>query len=237
VKNTEKNGTYKIVELQCQQARRLFSRYLDGAVRGTQMLALQAHMAKCGPCEGEFQSLRGTQQLLSSLKRPRVPADLGLKLRLAISREVAAANRPAFEGLRVRLENAVRTFMVPATAGFLSAVIIFGVALAYFVAPAVVHAGNDVPLVMVNTGPELQPSAFGLSMDSIDADSLVIEAIVDANGRVQDYRILSDPANSQEVLPQVKRMLIFTTFRPALSMGRPTPSRAVLAFSRISVKG
>jgi hypothetical protein len=234
---TEKTGRYTIVALQCHQARRLFSRYLDGAVRGTQMLALQAHMAKCEPCDGEFQTLRRTQQLVSSLKRPRVPADLGLKLRLAISREVAAAKRPAFEGLRIRLENAVRTFMVPATAGFLSALLIFGVAMAYFVEPAVVHAGNDVPLVMVNTGPELQPSAFGLSMDSIDADSLVIEAYVDANGRVQDYRILSDPAASQEVLPQVKRMLIFTTFRPALSMGRPTPSRAVLAFSRVSVKG
>jgi hypothetical protein len=237
VNNPEKNGTYKIVDLQCHQARRLFSRYLDGAVRGTQMLALQAHMAGCTSCAGEYQSMRQTQQLLTSLKRPRVPADLGLKLRLAISREVAAANRPAFEGLKMRLENAARTLLVPATAGFVSAVIIFGVAMAYFVAPPVVQAGNDVPLAMVNSGPELQPSTFGLSMDSIDADSLVIEAYVDTNGRVQDYRILSDPDGSQQVLPQVKQMLIFTQFRPALSMGRPTPSRAVLSFSRISVKG
>jgi hypothetical protein len=71
----------------------------------------------------------------------------------------------------------------------------------------------------------------------IDADSLVIEAYVDAKGRVQDYRILSDPETSKHVLPEVKRMLIFTTFRPALSMGRPTPSRAVLSFSKISVRG
>ena len=109
--------------------------------------------------------------------------------------------------------------------------------MVYFVAPSSLHADNDVPLVMVNTGPELQASAFGLSMESIDDDSLVIEAYVDANGRIQDYRILSDSNESQEVLPKVKQMLIFTTFRPALSMGRPTPSRAVLAFSKISVRG
>jgi hypothetical protein len=235
--NNETNGTYKIVALECHQAKRLFSRYLDGAVRGTQMLALQAHMAECADCEGEYRSLRHTTQLLGSLAKPRVPADLGLKLRLAISREVAAAKRPPFEGLRVRLENAVQAFMVPATAGFLSALIIFGVAMVYFVAPSTLQAKNDVPLVMVNTGPELQPSSLGLSMNSIDADSLVIEALVDEHGRVQDYRILSDPNDSQEVLPQVKRMLIFTQFRPALSMGRPMPSRAVLSFSRISVKG
>jgi hypothetical protein len=141
------------------------------------------------------------------------------------------------EGLKVRLENAFAAFMVPATAGFLSALIIFGIAMVYFVAPSSLHADNDVPLVMVNTGPELQPSTLGIGMDWIDSDSLVIEAYVDANGRVQDYRILSDSSDSKEVLPQVKQMLIFTTFRPALSMGRPTPSRAVLSFSKISVRG
>jgi hypothetical protein len=39
------------------------------------------------------------------------------------------------------------------------------------------------------------------------------------------------------VLPQLKNLLIFTTFHPALSMGRPTSGTAVLSFSKISVKG
>ena len=230
-------GTGEMMGLQCPQAKRLFSPYLDGAVRGTEMLALQRHLLECGACKNEYNGLRRTQQLLATVGRPKVPADLGLKVRLAISREAAQARRPPFEGLRVRLENAFQAFMVPATAGFLSAVIIFGIAMVYFVVPASLRADNDVPLVMVNTAPQLEQSAFGMTLDTIDADSLVIEAYVDAKGRVQDYRILSDTDKSQEVLPQVKRMLIFTTFRPALSMGRPTPSRAVLSFSKISVKG
>jgi hypothetical protein len=223
--------------LQCPQAKGLFSPYLDGAVTGTEMLALQHHLSKCAACDGEYQALRQAQQLLTSVGRPKAPADLGLKLRLAISREAAAAKRAPFEGLLVRLQNAVHAFMVPATAGFLSALIIFGVAMVYFVAPSTLRADNDVPLVMVNSGPELQPSSFGMTMDTIDDDSLVIEAYVDANGRVQDYRILSDSSDSKEVMPQVKQMLIFTTFRPALSMGRPTPSKAVLSFSKINVRG
>ncbi|MFZ0859251.1 MAG: zf-HC2 domain-containing protein [Candidatus Sulfotelmatobacter sp.] len=230
-------GTGEILGLQCPQAKRLFSPYLDGAVTGTEMLALQQHLSDCAACNDEYQGFRRSQQLLLSVKRPKVPADLGLKLRLAISREAARAKRPPFEALTVQLEDAFQAFMVPATAGFLSALIIFGIAMVYFVAPSSLQAGNDVPLVMVNTAPQLQQSAFGMTLDTIDADSLVIEAYVDANGRVQDYRILSDTKESQEVLPQVKRMLIFTTFRPALSMGRPTPSRAVLSFSKISVRG
>ena len=221
--------------LPCPQAKRLFSRYLDGAMTGAEMLALQNHFAECLACSNVYQSLRESQRLLMSLGRPKAPADLGLKLRLAISREAAQAKRPPFEGLLVRLENALSAFMVPATAGFLTAFILFGIAMVYFVAPSSLQANNDVPLVMVNTSPQLEQSGF--SMDSINADSLVIEAYVDANGRVQDYRILSDSMDSKDVLPEVKRMLIFTTFRPALSMGRPTPSRAVLSFSKISVRG
>jgi hypothetical protein len=232
----ETQGTENTTALRCPEAKRLFSPYLDGAVRGTEMLALQSHLSECAPCSAHYQSLRQTQQLLTSVERPKAPADLGLKLRLAISREAAQARRP-YEGLRVRLENTVRAFMVPATAGLLSALLIFGIAMAYFVVPSSLRADNDVPLTMVNTAPELQQSAFGMTLDTINTDSLVIEADVDSNGRVQDYQILSDPNVSKDVLPQVKRMLIFTTFRPALSMGRPTPSRAVLSFSRISVKG
>ncbi len=230
-------GVRKFEINNCSRVRKLFSPYLDGAVTGTEMLALQNHLSNCVECNAEYQSLRTTQQLVMSVARPKAPADLGLRLRLAISREAAQARRP-YEGLLVRMENALRAHMVPATAGFLTAFIIFGIAMVYFVAPSNLQAKNDVPLIMVNTEPQLQQSAFGImTMDTINADSLVIEAYVDANGRVQDYKILSDTEVSKEVLPQVKRMLIFTTFRPALSMGRPTPSRAVLSFSKISVRG
>jgi hypothetical protein len=228
-------GTEKIKGLRCPQAKRLFSPYLDGVVTGAEMLALQQHFTDCGACRARYQALHRTQQLLARVKPAQAPEDLGLRLRVAISREAAQARAP-FQGLLVRMENSLRAFMVPATAGFLSALLIFGVAMAYFVVPSSLQANNDVPLVMVNTAPQLQPSAIGLA-GTINADSLVIEAYVDANGRVLDYRILSDSEESKDVLPQVKQMLIFTTFRPALSMGRPTPSRAVLSFSRISVKG
>ena len=225
------------VTMKCRDASGLLSPYLDGAVTGTEMLALQEHLDGCAACMREYRSLRQTQQLLTSVRRVQEPADLGLKLRLAISREAAEARRPPYEGLRMRLENAVNAFMVPATAGLICALLIFGLVTAILAMPGEVQANNqDVPLVL-NTGPELQQSVFGTTLSSMDTDSLVIEAYVDKNGRVQDYRILSDPGESQELLPQVKRMLIFTTFRPAMSMGRAIPSRAVLSFSRISVQG
>jgi Putative zinc-finger len=223
--------------MNCGEVKNLFSPYLDGQLSGTEMHALSRHMEECAPCAQEYAALRRTQQLLVRLGPKRAPADLALKLRVAISREAAHARRPQFEGLLVRLENTLNAFMVPATAGLVSAVLIFGLLLGFFALPGQLQASSaDVPL-MLYTAPQLEQSVFGTSLGSVGDNSVVIEAYVDANGRVQDYRILSQPDDADVVLPQVKNLLIFTTFRPALSMGRPTAGRAVISFSKISVKG
>jgi hypothetical protein len=227
----------KCTIMKCTEAKPLLSSYLDGAVSGIEMHALQEHMRNCPACHQEYRLLRQTQQLLMNAGRPQPPADLGLKLRLAISREAAESRRPRFEGLRVRLENTLNAVMVPATAGLMCALLIFGVIMGILGLPGQLQANNDDVPLMLNTGPELQQSAFGTTLSSINADSLVIEAYVDANGRVEDYKILSDPGDAQKLMPQLKRMLIFTTFRPAMSMGRPISSRAVLSFAKISVRG
>ena len=222
--------------MKCAEAKQMFSPYLDGAVSGTKMHALRQHLNSCSHCDREYALLRQTQELVSRIGRPKVPPDLALKLRVAISREAAAAKRPLFAGLLVRLENALHAFMVPATAGMIAAIAIFGFVIGSTLPQLQARDRNDVPL-MLYTGPELEESSFATTLNSVSDDSLVIEAYVDANGRVQDYRIISDSDSSQKLLPEVKRMLIFTTFRPAMSMGRPTPGHAVLSFSKISVRG
>jgi hypothetical protein len=225
--------------MKCGEAKLLFSPYLDGAVTGTQMHAISQHLETCQPCRREYTSLQRTQQLLGSLGRQKAPADLALKLRVAISQQVAVSKRPPFQGVLVRLQNAIEGIMVPATAGLVTAVVVFSVLAGFLALPSQLQAGNeDVPL-MLYTPPELQKTALGIGTvpGSISSDSLVIEAYVDENGRIEDYRILSDPPNTKDLLPQVKNMLIFTIFRPATAMGRPTAGRAVLAFSKVSVRG
>ncbi len=223
--------------MNCAEYKTLFSPYLDGQVSGKEMNTLTRHLQQCEGCAREYSAIQRTQQLLSGLGRAKAPSDLPLRLRLAISREAKRARRARFDGAMVRLSNALNAFMVPATAGVVSAVLTFGLLLGFFALPAQLEASStDVPL-MLYTGPQLEQSVFGTSLGSVGEDSVVIEAYVDANGRVEDYRILSQSDDASAVLPQVKNLLIFTTFRPALSMGVPTPGRAVISFSKISVKG
>jgi Putative zinc-finger len=223
--------------MKCAEIRKLFSPYLDGRVSGAEMRLLERHVEECAACTREYEATQRTQQLLTSLRRKKAPPDLALKLRVAISHEAAHRRHPRYEGIAVRLENGLEAFMVPATAGLVSAILFFGLLLGFFALPAELRASSvDVPLTLY-TGPQLEQSAFGASLGNMGEDAVVIEAYVDANGRVQDYRILSQPDDAKAVLPQLKNLLIFTTFHPALSMGRPTAGTAVLSFSKISVKG
>src|ERR1700687_2724227 len=80
--------------MSCAEAKELLSPYLDGAVTGTEMQLLRGHLDGCAECLREYTLLRQTQQLVMGLGRVMEPVDLGLKLRLAISREGAGGAGP-----------------------------------------------------------------------------------------------------------------------------------------------
>ena len=83
--------------MNCAETKRLFSPYLDGRVSGSEMRALTRHVAQCTGCEREYAAMQRTQQLLAGLGPKRAPADLALKLRLAISRAFAIGAKRAGE--------------------------------------------------------------------------------------------------------------------------------------------
>jgi hypothetical protein len=211
------------------------SSYLDGAVTRSQMAQMDEHLRACVECGARFASVQRTQSLVGSLGRKPAPPDLSLKLRVALSQELANSGRSRWERLLVRWDNAFNATMVPATAGLVTTLIIFGVLIS-FLYPAQVRASNDVP-TMLYTPAELKSTPFELTMGGVNTDSLVVEAYVGSDGRVLDYRVLSAPEDAAAILPQLKNMLIFTTFNPATSFGQPTSSRVILTFSKVQVKG
>ena len=221
--------------MKCSEAKPLFSTYMDLSMSGKQMRAVSAHIEGCQDCRSEYTLLCRTQQLVAALGRKQPPADLALKLRVMVSQQLAQGRKSRFEGIQMRIQNAFNAFMVPATAGMVSAVIIFGLLIGVLYPVQMMSAANDVPL-LVYTPPELAFSPYA-EMGSLNADSLVLEAYVDSNGRVQDYRILSAPEDAKDLVTELNKMLIFTTFRPATAFGRPTSGRAVLSFAKVNVKG
>ena len=211
--------------MKCSVVKGLMSSYLDGEVTRSQLAQVNEHLRSCVECAAHYASVRQTQALVGSLGRKAAPPELTLRLRVAVSQEIANQRRSRVDSLRLHWENAFNAIMVPATAGLVTTMIIFGLLISV-IYPGQVRAANDVP-TMLYTPAQLKFAPFEWSMGASSADSLVVEAYVGPDGRVLDYRILSGPEDAQAILPELKNMLIFTTFFGRLakmpSQGLPYP--------------
>ena len=91
--------------MQCNQVQQRLSDYLDGAVTGQEMREIVRHidggeeMAGCDVCAGELAAWRTTQNALVAVGPAKAPADLALKLRLAVSHEKARRESRVFDRL------------------------------------------------------------------------------------------------------------------------------------------
>lgn len=202
------------------------------------MQQIVQHLETCADCSGEFATLRTMQQTLAAVGPAKAPADLGLRLRLAISHEQARRRSNWLDTLSLKWENAVRPMLVQVSAGFAGAVIFIGgigLLLGMVAAPEPVMA-NDEPLGAM-TAPHYLYSAVSPSAIVTDHDSvIVVEAYVNSQGRVYDYNIVSgpdDPAARNQVVDQ----LLMSVYEPASVFGAPVRGRVVLTFSGISVHG
>lgn len=218
--------------MKCAEARALFSPCLDRVTTGKQASALNNHLSECVECYKQFKTVEANRNLIAALRPKIAPPDLALQVRIAVSRELAASRRNPFEAIAMRFQNAMNAFMVPATAGALTAVVMFGLLIGTLIPRQ--YAGHDVTLY---TPPQLNFAPFGLEAGSANGDALVVEASVDSHGRVQDYRVISAPSDADGAISELKNMLIFSQFRPATSFGQPVSGTVVLSFSKINVKG
>jgi hypothetical protein len=193
------------------------------------------HLAHCEACSTRFAELRRTRRLMATLPARQAPPDLAVQLRVAMSQHLATRRLSQWDRMLVRWENTLNAFMLPATAGLVSAVLIFGLLLGVLV-PAHLPSANDVVPSALYTPPEMTSAPFGLESGNSNGDGVLVEALIDPQGRVQDYRVLSAPGLT-ELTPAMKNALIFTQFRPATSFGMPTSGRVVISFSNINVGG
>jgi hypothetical protein len=220
----------------CLKIRSYFSAYLDGAVSGSRMQEIARHLDRCEDCTQEFSGLRAMQQTLATLGPAKAPADLALKLRLAISHEHAQRKSSWLDAVSLKWDNAVRPMLVQVSAGFAGAVVLVGgiaLLLGMVAAPEPVMA-NDEPLGAITVPHYLysavDPRAIVTSHDTM----IVVEAYVNSQGRVYDYNIVSGPVEAA-VRSQVVDHLLNSVFEPASVFGAPVRGRVVLTFSGISV--
>ncbi|HEU5351994.1 MAG TPA: zf-HC2 domain-containing protein [Terracidiphilus sp.] len=224
----------------CDAIQAKFSEYLDGRLPGSEMQRMAAHLDGCARCAEEWSGLRKMQGALASLGSIVEPKDLLLRIRVAVSHERARQKRGIFEGWSLAWKNTVGPFLLQAGAGFASAVLLLGtvaVLVGMIAQPEMAQAKGDEPLGDA-TAPRLMylSSGSGSSDEMKVTSPIVVEAYVNNEGEVYDYRIVSGPHDAA-TRAQVENMLVLSRFEPARYFGQPVRGLAVLSFSGVSVRG
>jgi Putative zinc-finger len=212
----------------CIEIRQHFSDYLEGGCDRAVFRSIRFHLEYCAPCRQELERLEMFLGDLRSIPAQRVPADLSLRLRVQLSRQL---HQNFLGRFLVFLDNALRPLLLPASGGMLAAVICFALIMGSQIVPAanIVDAPADV-----NTPPRVEALA-PINFQTGDED-IVLLTHIDAEGRVLSYRVLSG-AHNPAVLHHLDRMMYFSHFQPAMEGGKPTDGQVVLSLRRITVRG
>jgi hypothetical protein len=221
----------------CADLREQFSAYLDGAVTGAVMHEIAAHLEVCSGCSVEFAQWRTAQSLVSSIGPAKAPENLGLRLRVALSQQMANTTEEKFARGRVRWENTMLPLMWRVTAGFASTVAMLGaVALLIGMFTPEPLLARDEPLGKASSPRFLYTSPEPAEGVADGSNPVVVLAFVNDEGRVYDYKIVSGDADNK-TRSQLKDTLLFSVFAPARLFEQPVPGTVLLSFSGVSVRG
>jgi len=224
----------------CDRVRASLMDYLDGRLTGYEMQSVDAHLELCPECASECASERELGSSLAALGPVPEPADLLLRIRVAVSQERARSRQSIFHGWDMAWQNTVGPFLLQAGAGFASAVLLLGtiiVLITMFAQPEVAQATKDEPLGNP-TAPRLVSLSSGAGDNEIGnlSGPVVVEAYVNGQGEMYDYRIVTGP-NDASTRSQIENLLLTSKFEPARFFGQPVRGLAVLSFSGVSVRG
>jgi len=231
--------------MKCQEAQKRLPGYLDGAMRAQDHVGLRQHLDSCADCRDHLERYRLVAGYLAHMEPVAAPADLALKIRMRASRERSpwAGLARFWSSTLLVFENLLGPLAVPATGGVLTAlgVFIFVVHGLLVGVPMNGMVPNDLPLNLVQPA-ELEslapfPVPGMVEANGQPSQGLLLEATLNAQGEVVDYKILSGP-ESADVHHQIDQLLMFSRFRPQMNFGRPMDGgRVLLNFSEVRVHG
>jgi anti-sigma factor RsiW len=239
--------------MNCGLVRTKLAGYLDDGLTGPSRVPERAkvreHLDSCANCREELQRFRKLGVVLSSLPKEMPPADLAVRIKIAAARAQAsrgwrARARQMGNRVEVLLDNVFRPITLPATGGFVSAMLVF-VLVFQILAPGITVRAvqNDVPINLMRPAELISLSEYPASwapehdVELALPHGLLVDVTVDAQGGMTGYQILSGP-HSNDMRHQLDQLLMFSRFSPMLSFGRPTAGgHVILSFSAVHVRG
>ncbi len=188
----------------CWSVHRRTTAYVDGRLRGPELVRVEAHLRRCSKCELRLQDLSSVRSSLRELSKPKSPHSLRTRLRVLASEErrlILEADgsrlRLLWHHWKFRMQELMRPLTIPATGGLCSALVLFG-ALAFTIGNTTRGLAYEVPLIYSSN--HIDANLVPIELRS----SIVLNMSLDGNGRITDYAfrngsrsVQGDPASLQ----------------------------------------
>jgi hypothetical protein len=176
------------------------------------------------------------QQSLANLGPARPPADLALRIRVALSQELSKTPKNALASWKVRWENTFAPFLLQASAGLASSLVLVGT-MAFLIGAFAQPAPASATDAMASS-PRFLYSTVEANSGTVSGKGgpVTVEVYVDQQGRVYDYDSVSGPDDAS-TRAQLETLLLSSKFVPAQWFGQPVRGVALLSFAGVSVQG
>lgn len=214
----------------CRHWEALLSAYLDGEGDREEIQAVEKHLDVCVECTAKVAAYRQIGREMRLMAVPAPPSQLELRLRVAASHASVPGQRLSYA--QMRLTMMMQALALPLTVGMCAALLLFGV-LVGGVRPLGPN-NPKLPEVLVSyASPPRLANAPSLDLGV----AMLVEANIDANGRVYGYRVISGPTDEASI-SRLNYQLLMSVFTPATTnSGEPTTGSVVMAFGTNQVRG
>jgi anti-sigma factor RsiW len=226
--------------MRCEYFDERLSSHLDGKLIAQEQEEVSAHLEVCDTCSAHWKYMKDMRSRLLRLEQPQFPAVLAVELRVLASHEharrLARANLRARlrnwrDSIRLNFENLMRPVALPLAGGVVSALLLFGALVPTLSFPH--HISDDPPLSFVDPHGYLVNRSDGAVpvLEStgavVSSDDNVLELTIDQQGNVFDYSVLQG-----QFTPDMANIILFSSFAPAMSFGRPTFGKTLVVLPR-----
>jgi hypothetical protein len=200
---------------------------------------IASHLSACRDCEQHYGDVRALRAGLKNLPVRHAPSLLTTRLQVLASRERARqiTHRDFRTWFTDRLsrahlffDNLLKPLAVPAAGGILASFLCFGVivdTLHY-----VPDWQEDIPI-----GFSSEVAIGDLSPFCFNGQDVMVQLTVDSAGNVTDYSMPQNNHPSSEELQEIGNLVLYSTFTPAMRLGRPISSKRMFSISHINVRG
>lgn len=228
----------------CRTIQKKLPGYLDGALPSVEQAALAQHLAHCPGCRSGLETASRVSALLARTERALPPTGLALRIRVAVAHERMRESwsRRTLRRLRTGVRDVLQPLAVPATGGVVMSFAVYCVILQSLLVgvPLGGSVPNDQPINLIQPARLEALAPFPLHADGvlhpqIGSSVNMVEFRVNSEGRAVSYEILSGEAD-RDTRRQLDQLMMFSSFRPQLSFGRPTEGgRVVVRFDEFRV--